>query len=219
MLREFVLQNRQEVIDRCRSKVELRLGHPGSTVAPEEVVPMFLDQLVDKLVNPDENQDYGPVLANAEWSELRETASLHGAEMLKSRYTVKEVVQEYGDVCQAVTELAHEKDVAVSAREFGILNLCLDCAIAYAVASFGKARDGIVSDRAEDLHARLEQFSLDHERVTKIAAEALSAMQAGSVGVNGATARLLEQSLDELSWLIKRVLPELRLASAKTTVN
>lgn len=219
MLQEFVVRNRQEIIHRCRKKVALRLGHAPLTESTDKAVPIFLDQMAEKLLRNMKEQDWGEVLPSVDWSEMQQTASLHGAEMLKSHGSVKEVVQGYGDVCQSVTELAHEKDESIDAWEFGILNLCLDHAIADAVASFGSAREHIVAERAQDLHARLEEFSVEHARVTDVAAKALAAMQTGAVGVSGATARLLEQSLDELGWLVKRVLPELRLASAKTTVG
>lgn len=218
MLQNFVVDNRQEIAQRCATKVSLRLGHGMATELPHTAVPLFLDHVAEKLLSTGDGERFGNQQPHGDYSKLRGAASAHGTEMLKSHCTVKQVVQGYGDICQSVTELAHEKDESVAAWEFGILNLCLDYAIADAVASFGSARDQIVADRTEDLHARLNEFVLEHERVTTVAAEAFAAMRSGAVGATGATARLLEHSLEELGWLVKRVLPELRLASAKTTV-
>ena len=47
-----------------------------------------------------------------------------------------DVVREYGDVCQAVTELAIEQGVQISVNEFRVFNRCLDEAIAGAVSHF-----------------------------------------------------------------------------------
>ncbi len=72
--------------------------------------------------------DYWPVRA------------LHGAELLALGYSVDQVVHGYGDVCQAITALAVEREYEISTDDFRILNRCLDDAIADAVTSYGAAR-------------------------------------------------------------------------------
>jgi hypothetical protein len=52
-------------------------------------------------------------------------------------------VHDYGDICQAVTELAIEQNSSINSDDFRILNGCLDNAIAGAVAAFAKAQETI----------------------------------------------------------------------------
>jgi hypothetical protein len=49
---------------------------------------------------------------------------------------VDQVVHHYGDVCQAVTELAVRRGSSITTDEFRTLNRCLDEAIADAVTVF-----------------------------------------------------------------------------------
>ena len=54
------------------------------------------------------------------------TAVRHGNELLLKGFTVDQVVHDYGDLCQAVTELAIELDTPITNKEFHSLNRCLD---------------------------------------------------------------------------------------------
>ena len=107
---------------------------------------------------------------------------MHGAELLRTGYTIDQVVRDYGDVCQAVTELAVERDAAISTDEFRLLNCCLDDAIAGAVTSFGFARQKLTKELADNLHARLEAFIEEHRRLVNIAIHSFSAIKIGTVG-------------------------------------
>ena len=53
--------------------------------------------------------------------------------------TVKRTIHDYGDLCKVVTELAIEWKAPISIQEFVALDLCLDEAIARAVAESGDA--------------------------------------------------------------------------------
>jgi len=59
---------------------------------------MFVDQLADALAGVSTS------------AAIANTAAQHGADLLRKGFTVSQVVHEYGDVCQAITELAIEKD-------------------------------------------------------------------------------------------------------------
>jgi len=50
----------------------------------------------------------------------------HGGELFSDGVSVGQVVHDYGDLCQAVTDLAIEQNATVSATEFRTLNRCLD---------------------------------------------------------------------------------------------
>ena len=65
----------------------------------------------------------------------------HGHELLLQGFTVSQVVHDYGDVCQAITELAVEMNAPISTDDFRMLNKCLDDAIAGAVTEFGREQN------------------------------------------------------------------------------
>lgn len=53
--------------------------------------------------------------------EMKRSAFLNGADLLRHGVTIAQVVHSYGDVCQAVTELAVEKQEPITAEEFHVL--------------------------------------------------------------------------------------------------
>ena len=103
-------------------------GHEvGFTAYGREInhgVPVFLDQLVNAL-------GLG-LMSNP---EIGRTALLHGHDLLRQGFSLSQVVHDYGDVCQSITELASETDAPISLDDFHTLNRCLDDAIAGAVTS------------------------------------------------------------------------------------
>ena len=54
------------------------------------------------------------------------TAKEHGRELLQHGFTIEQVVHDYGDLCQSVTDLAVELSMPLSNDEFRTLNRCLD---------------------------------------------------------------------------------------------
>ncbi len=211
MLRDFLNANRDELIRRCTAMVGERQspaaapGRPGSQ--PRFGVPLFLDQLGEALQR---RHDRGFAFSRAASIEGSRTAALHGEQMQEEGYTVEQVVHDFGDVCQAITELARQKGTPVSVHEFQILNRLLDNAIADAVSSYETNRDfqGNV-----DLHQRLGTLAEAQRRHLDVALKALDALKIGNIGVLGAAGTLLEDSLVKLRELIDRSHPELRLSS------
>ena len=130
MLHEFVTVNREEIISRCRAKVATRSEAPPTKAEIDHGVPMFLDQLVVEL-----RFGFSP------HQEITRTATRHGNDLLRQGFTVSQVVHDYGDVCQAITDLAVETARPISADDFRTLNRCLDDAIAGAVTEYGRNRD------------------------------------------------------------------------------
>jgi hypothetical protein len=213
MLHQFLTSNRTKLITRCKNKAAKRFT-PSETPAPlDPGVPLFLQQLADalrleKTKPPGEIIEPMPTPAP---TEIGRAAAVHGAEMLRLGYTIDQVVHDYGDVCQAVTELAGEEDECITAGEFRTLNRCLDNAIADAVTSFGDARQVLHNDHAATLEQRLRSFSDEHQRLTDMAIHSYSAIKTGTVGVTGATGTLLLHTLEELRALADRTLPEIRM--------
>ena len=58
----------------------------------------------------------------ASLSEMGVTAAAHGKELMALSYTFDPVVNDYGDLCQAVTDLAVERGAPFSIDEFRTLN-------------------------------------------------------------------------------------------------
>src|ERR1700694_3843278 len=122
MLYEFITLNREEIIRRCRAKVAARPIPAPTEAEIDHGVPLFLDQLVGVLR-----------LGLSSSPEMVSSAVLHGSDLLRQGFTVSQVVHDYGDVCQSITELAVETSAPISVDDFRMLNACLDNAIAGAV--------------------------------------------------------------------------------------
>jgi hypothetical protein len=193
MLHEFIQTHRADLIVRCRTKVADRSAPPATADELQYGVPLILDQLVEALSREsalpsphgDSAAGFSPQAPG--WKEATRTAGLHGAELLKLGYTVDQVVHDYGDICQAVTELAGETDSKISVENFHTFNRFLDNAIAGAVTSFGESQRAKTNDSAQELKIQVE-----------IANTTFEAIKVGNVGVRGATGSLLEKSLLKL---------------------
>jgi len=170
-------------------------------------VPLFLQQLINTLC--DEYLAHARRFAKAEpavpGAAISRGASRHGAELLRQGYSVDQVVRDYGDVCQAVTEMAIEQKAAITTEEFRTLNGCLDDAIADAVTAFSRHREIEVEEQAEALQERLESFSDEQQRLIETAIHAFAAVRTGSIGLSGATGSVLMHTLLELRTLAKGV--------------
>lgn len=142
---------------------------------------------------------------------------MHGKELLEEGYTVEQVVHDYGDICQAITELAQERNAPVTVVEFHTFNRLLDDAIADAVSSYGHHRDASMRAQGnEDLHERMGTLADEQRELLETALKALDALKVGNIGLMGATGALLEDSLKKLRDLIDRSLPEIRLSTGMT---
>src|SRR5687767_14496856 len=203
MLHEFLTANRDELIRRCKAKAGMRDARPLSPSELEYGVPLFLEQLVQALRGEQAGSVrarvvFGPWNKTAAAVENSRTAALHGAELLAMGYTVDQVVHGYGDVCQAVTELASEKNAPVSVEEFHTFNRLLDNAIADAVSSYARHREASLGPAGGGLHARMGTLADEQRELLETAMKALQALKVGNIGLNGATGNLLEESLVKL---------------------
>jgi len=145
---------------------------------------------------------------------MSDSATRHGKELQAHGFTVEEVVHDYGDLCQSISDLACETGAEIETDEFRTLNRCLDNAIASAVTEFGYQRDvGIADKQAVALNERLGFFA--HELRNKLctATLALSIIKQGNVGLGGATGGVLDRSLVGLANLIDRSLAEVRMSA------
>ena len=211
MLYQFLEVNRAALIQRCREKVAKRASPVATAAEIEHGVPLFLRQLIDTLRMqqlPEETSERDV------HGELSTGATRHGRDLLRRGFTVDQVVHDYGDLCQAVTELAIEQNAPINNEEFQTLNRCLDDAIADAVTEFGAQRDHVISE--SNTRASSERLGyLAHELRNHLNTAVLSfaAMRGGKVGPMGATAAVLDRSLAGLRDLIDRTLVEVRLGA------
>lgn len=206
MLYEFLITNHDELIARCRVNEAKRAVRHRFPDVVDNGIPMFLQQLTETLKH--EHFARAGTFAQTHPAPVPQSigraAALHGAELLRLGYTVDQVVRDYGDVCQTVTEMAIEQKAAIAIAEFRTLNRCLDDAIADAVTAFGRDRKAI-HEESEALQNRLESIAEDQRRLIDTALQAFSAVRTGSIGFSGATGTVLMHTLLELRDLARSV--------------
>ena len=219
MLHRFLAENRAELIHRCRDKVAARAMPGVPTRELAHGITVFLEQLIKTLkveqgAHPLRSREVSGPSGGGQpsLSEMGESAAAHGRELLQNGYTVEELVHDYGDLCQAITELALESEEPFSLDEFRTLNRCLDNAIANAITEYAYQRDFVVADRhAGAFNVRLGHFAHELRNHLGTATLALMVIKSGNVGLSSATGSVLERSLVNLRSLIDRSLAEVRM--------
>jgi signal transduction histidine kinase len=203
MLHEFITINREEIVLRCRAKVAARSVPPPTDAEINHGVPLFLEQLVATLRGGEGEID----------PEISKSAVLHGHDLLRQGFTVSQVVHDYGDICQSITELALEQDARISTDDFRTLNRCLDDAIAGAVTEFGRGRNQSTLDDADARsHERLGFLAHELRNLLNTSILAFDVLQTGEVGVGGSTGKVLRRNLLGARNLTARSLAEVRIA-------
>jgi len=221
MLHEFLTSNRADLIDRCRIKVGQRSAPRVTHAELTHGIPLFLDQLIKTL---EVEQTSDPMLSrivsgpsgggNPPQSEMGASAALHGRELMQQGFTVDQVVHDYGDLCQAITDLAFELKAPIETDEFRTLNRCLDNGIADAVTEYSYQRYSVlVNDGVQALNERLGFLAHELRNLLHTSTLAFSAIKLGNVGVKGATGAVLERSLIALRTLVDRSLADVRVAA------
>ncbi|MGO9837415.1 MAG: sensor histidine kinase [Polyangiaceae bacterium] len=198
MLVDFIMANRAEIIARTRARVAKRAAPRPTEQEIESGVPLFLNQLADMLRRP--TSEPPPATDRS--------AAKRGASLSGRGYTVAQVVFDYGDICQSVTELAHETEEPITADEFQTLNQCLDNAIAEAVTEYTRLRDQAAAAGETE---RSGVFA--HELRNKLSAASLSyqCLKDGRAPMGGSVSALLGRSLQGMTALLDRALVEVRL--------
>ena len=218
MMHDFLVNNHFELTRRCREKVARRPGRSATDRQLENGVPMFLDQLIRtlRLEQGDTPLDglkvSGPSNGGTALSEVRISAAQHGRDLLELGFSVDEVVHDYGDLCQSITDLAFERDAPFLVDEFRTLNRCLDNAIADAVTEFGYQRDiDIAAKYNADANERLGFFVHEIRNYLNTATMGFDAARIGNLNLNGATGSIIDRSLKSLALLINRSLDDVKM--------
>ena len=216
----FLSNNRDELIARCKAKVAQRPRRAATAEQLANGVPMFLEQLT-RTLEAEVQGDAGKSLRisgasggdAALMSEIGVSAAAHGKRLLELGFTVDQVVHDYGDLCQAITDLAVERDAPFSVDEFRTLNRCLDNAIADAVTEFSVQRDATVARRqSAEEHERMGVLVHELRNHLHTAVLAFRALESGTLSIGGSTGSVLKRSLASLSILLSQALTEVRLA-------
>ena len=220
MLHTFLSINRKQLENRCMLKVAQRSDANPERAAAKYGIPVFLSQVIatlalEKSPHPEDSSVVsGPPGGPYSQSDMGELAALHGRELSDHGYTIEQVVHDYGDLCQAITELASELGQPIEVSEFRILNRCLDNAIADAVSEFSLQRRVINDDKVEQvMNQRLGVLVHELRIHNNAARHAFRVIKSGKVGFSGATGYLLERSLDGMERIIDRSFAEVRLAT------
>jgi hypothetical protein len=191
MLHEFISSKRVDIIARTKAKVKARKSPSVTEAELTQGIPLFFDQLIEILKGPKRHSD-----------ELNAAATQHGEDLLRLGFTIGQVVHDYGDVCQAVTELALDLNAKITVDEFHTLNSCLDDAIAQAVTEYSRlSEESLVDQGAGHVVALGQQISNHLDTVTT----SFGILKRGTVTMGGTTGAVLERSLTALKELVARL--------------
>lgn len=221
MMHEFLSANRRELERRCRDKVLERPGRVADIQQIDQGIPLFLDQLIRTLEAESEELGTkiiaisGSSIGDAiKHSALGKSVAIHGADLLTFGYSINQVVHDYGDLCQAITDLSIDVGEKFEIAEFRTLNRCLDNGIAGAVTEISHQRELVIAEEnALDSTERLGFFAHELRNHLNTATLALSAIKSGNMGMSCANGAVLERSLVGLRSLIDRSLAEVRIGA------
>jgi signal transduction histidine kinase len=219
VLYEFLTTNRALLIERCRDMVQKRPAAKTADHSLNHGIPIFLDQLIRTLTLEQRSESrQSRAISGASGggltSEIGEMAGLHGRDLLAQGFTLEQVARDYGDVCQAVTQLAEEANAHIKIQEFRTLNRCLDNAIAGAITEYAHQKAANESeDGYQALSTKLGPLVHELRNYLQVATYAVKAIKAGNVGISGTTGAMLDRSLLGMTNLIDRSLAEVRISA------
>jgi signal transduction histidine kinase len=203
MLNDFISLHRAEILALTRLKVAVRTAPRATETEIEEGVPLFLDQLMTVLRAQE-------LRGTASSPEVGRTAAHHGANRMKTGFTVDQLVHDYGDVCQAITELAVDLDKTIAVDDFRTLNKCLDFAIAQAVTEFERQR---TRQQSEQENERAGFLAHELNNLVNTAKLAFHVLKQGKVAIGGSTGAVLERTLNSMAEVVERSATRVRVAS------
>ena len=201
MLREFIAENREEILARARARVATRSAPLGLDAERTHGLPVFLDQLGEAL----QRSKLHEAVDN---DDIKDSAGHHGDHLFQQGLTVAQVINTYGDICQVITGLVSERGTPIRADEFQTLNLCLDDATAGAVTAYSGQRERAISDEGTE---RLGLLAHELRNALNAAMLSFASIKRGTVATGGSTSAMLDRSLIRLQTLIDRSLADVRL--------
>ena len=226
-MHSFLSNNRDVLIARCTAMVAER---PQRAATPRQLangIPIFLEQLTRTLrAEGAGNESEGERISGGAGGDstalslIGVSATAHGHALHELGYTVDQVVHDYGDLCQAITGLAVERDAPFSVDQFRTLNRCLDNAIADAVTEFSAQHDESISrQQVVGENERLGVLVHELRNSLQTATMAFTALESGKVPVGGSTGALVKRSLGALATLLDRSLGEVRAKAGNSDIS
>jgi len=203
MLHEFITTYRDKIIARARGKLTDRPWPLVSTSELEHGVPLFLTQLTETL-----RWETTPTPFSQK--AIAASAVKHGRELRALGFNISQVVHDYGDICQAITEVAVEQHLPITSGEFHTLNRCLDTAIAEAVTEHARLTADL---RSTEEIERSGQLAHEIRDIVSTALLAFHMLKRGTVAINGSTGTVLGRSLMSLRDLVDNTLSDVRIAA------
>ena len=203
MLVDFIAVHRPELIALTRAKIAKRMAPTPTERELSSGVPLFLERLAGALRCPPESTAAAKGPGAAE----------HGAALLGLGYTVAQVVYDYGEICQAITELTVSLSAPITTDEFQTLNRCLDDAIADAVTGYTRLRDQTAADGQLERSGAFAQDLRHHLTAARLA---FGMIKSGRAPAAGSVAAVVTGNLQGMATLINRALVEVRLESGHT---
>jgi signal transduction histidine kinase len=197
MLHEFLTANREEILRLTRARVAKRAAPLPTHEELTHGIPRFFDELVTILKS--ESRD--SLL-------LGRDATVHGGHRQQVGFTVAQLVHDYGDLCQVITQLALDTHADIATQDFKTLNGCLDDAIAYAVTEYAQERARLTADEEIQRLGFLAHELRNHLHTASLAYQAL---KTGTVAIGGSTGAVLGRSLAGLQDLVDRSMAQVRL--------
>jgi hypothetical protein len=200
-LQEFIETNHAKLLSMTREKVAKRSKGPRSdALETKHGVHVLLHELSEALTAEEKRDPAQRASADAPASpNIAKSAAMHGRDLLGLGFSIDEVVHDYGDVCQAVTELAVELDAPVTVAEFHTLNRCLDNAIASAVTAW-------TGDREKDASADEAPRASKDERLGRLVEGSIKLaelLRAGRVAPGGPAAIVLKENLEKMRAMLQ----------------
>jgi signal transduction histidine kinase len=199
MLHELITVHRDAIIKRARTRAMTgRVTRSESEF--QSGVRDFLTHLSEILHADATGTRFSPDAMGA-------SAIRHGRNVRALGFTASQVVHDYGDIREAIAEVAIEQRASIRTEEFRILNRCLDAAIAEAVTEHGRTtgRFAVEVDR-------IGQLTSDIRSMLDTALLAFGILKRGTVTINGSTGMMLGRSLMRLHDLVDSTMSDVRMA-------
>ena len=214
MLQDFIVAHRGEIIERVRARTLARTSPGRNDTKPEEGVPVLLTQIVEALVEASTSRVLGQQPGDN--TVIKHSAAAYGKQLLKEGFTVTQVVNGYGDLCQVVTLLAGEQNAVISSRDFHVFNRCLDEAIAGAVTAHACQRE---RDLAYEGTERIGVLAHEMRNLLNTMSLSFAIIREGKVGLGGSTGAMLARSMAGLCTIVDRSLAEVRLEAGRVQLE
>jgi len=200
-LQDLLKIHRTELVTRARSKLAARAVPGADDEELADAVARLVDQLTTALGRPALPSQSSP----SSIDDLTTSAARQGSELLQKGFTLAQVVHYYGDIHQAVTELAVELKLPLDPCELHTLNVCLEEAMAQAVSAYGRMQEQLHWDAEVQ---RLGGLAHELRNLLTSATLAYDVLKNGQVGIDGSAGIILGRSLKSLRGLIDRSLSE-----------